>query len=350
MPSLNDYRGMLDSYTQANPYLAEGDMGGEMGEGGFWNPTNDAQTGAQNQGVGFLNSLSPDQRAEYQQLMSQDFAKKSGNMKLAFGAAAAGMGGLAALYGGGAGLGAGAGAEAGLAGAGAESFPVYGGGEAAMSANFADPMAMYAPEVGAGGAMPSSQALWGSPAASGMGGGPEFGSPEQRASDYAGGYGNTNNVTPASVNSGGNPILDQLKQVLGYGGANTPLGQVSQAGKIGSNLLDLYNTYDSRKRNKGFINNLNSLYTQDSPYAQQLNKSLQRAYAASGRRSDVGGRNVELQAKLAEMNSRLAPTLNTANNQQGMYQNRMLGSMWDLGNRTGFFDKAANGLMGLFGG
>lgn len=54
---------------------------------------------------------------------------------------------------------------------------------------------------------------------------------------------------------------------------------------------------------------LQSLYTQDSPYAQMLRQQLVRKDAASGRRSQYGGREVELQARLAELNSRNAPTL-----------------------------------------
>lgn len=51
---------------------------------------------------------------------------------------------------------------------------------------------------------------------------------------------------------------------------------------------------------------LAGLYTQDSPYAQQLAQQLARADAAKGRRSQYGTRNVELQARLADINSRNA--------------------------------------------
>jgi len=51
---------------------------------------------------------------------------------------------------------------------------------------------------------------------------------------------------------------------------------------------------------------LAGLYTQNSPYAQQLAQQLARADAAKGRRSQYGTRNVELQARLADINSRNA--------------------------------------------
>lgn len=59
---------------------------------------------------------------------------------------------------------------------------------------------------------------------------------------------------------------------------------------------------DYRKQQK----DLAGLYTQDSPYAQQLAQQLARADAAKGRRSQYGKRNVELQARLADINSRNA--------------------------------------------
>lgn len=57
------------------------------------------------------------------------------------------------------------------------------------------------------------------------------------------------------------------------------------------------------------MNNLASLYGQDSPYAQMLRKQLIARDAAAGRRSQYGAREVELQAKLADLNSRNATTL-----------------------------------------
>ena len=64
------------------------------------------------------------------------------------------------------------------------------------------------------------------------------------------------------------------------------------------------------------INNINASQAQfgpDSPYAQQLRQQLERRDAQAGRRSQYGPREVELQAKLAEVNAnqqaRNAPTL-----------------------------------------
>jgi hypothetical protein len=309
----------------------------ELGSGG----------GNQNAWNSWYNSLSPEDQASYNSSADANFSARSGRAKMGFGLALGAMGGLGALYGGAGGLGAG-GAE--LAGASAETFPGL-----QMSTSLSSPGAYSTvpawAEAGEPLALQASSSLSPSSlAAIGAGGeGPSFGSPEQRASDYAGGYGSTDGVKPAiPTGAGTNPYLDVIKQFALGGGS--PAGNVSQGVRLGSNLLSMYDTYQNKRRNQGMADNLNSLYSQDSPYAQQLNKTLTRAYAASGRRSDIGGRNVELQAKLAEMNGRLAPTLNQINNQQAGYNNRFLYSGLQALDQSGLLDKGIRGLAGMFGG
>ena len=341
-------QGALLSYLKSNPNQqdasdqAYGDLlrsqNSELSSGGY----------GTNHGYNeWLNTLSPEDRAGYLAGVASNYASGTGKAKLGFGLALAGMGGLGALYGGAGGAGS-AGAD--LAGASAESFPGL-----QMSTSLASP-GTYATapawaEAGEPLALQASSSL--SPeslAAIGAGGNNiQFGSPEQRASDYAGGYGSTDNVKPAIPTNATNPYLDTVRQLLGFGNKSS-LGQVTQGVRLGSNLLDMYNTYQNKKRNQGMVNNLTSLYGPNSPYAQQLDKTLTRAYAASGRRSDIGGRQVELQAKLAEMNRYLAPTLNEINNQQGMYNNRFLKSGLQFADQSGLLDKGFNNLVGLFGG
>lgn len=59
----------------------------------------------------------------------------------------------------------------------------------------------------------------------------------------------------------------------------------------------------------GQMQDLQSLYGQNSPYAQMLRQQLMRQDAAHGRRSQAGSREVELQARLAELNSRNSPEI-----------------------------------------
>lgn len=82
---------------------------------------------------------------------------------------------------------------------------------------------------------------------------------------------------------------------------------------------------------------LQSLYGQDSPYAQQLRQSLQRTDAAAGRRSQAGQREVELQARLADLNSRNAPQIQSLSKDQRMAQLSTLRDLAWLGNQAGWF-------------
>lgn len=74
--------------------------------------------------------------------------------------------------------------------------------------------------------------------------------------------------------------------------------------------------HQARKSAKQYANQLGQtaqglqdLYSPNSAYAQQLRQQLARKDAAAGRRSQYGTREVELQARLAELNSRNAPAL-----------------------------------------
>lgn len=121
------------------------------------------------------------------------------------------------------------------------------------------------------------------------------------------------------------------------------------------------------------IKTLSDMYTQDSPYANQMRQELERKDAASGRRSQYGQREVELQAKLAQMNSANANNIlgnignvSTANSNANTsilggtkagvdYGNasvasdgRSLSSVGDFFDKSGLTDKISNGLQGLW--
>jgi hypothetical protein len=87
-------------------------------------------------------------------------------------------------------------------------------------------------------------------------------------------------------------------------------------GNIAAGLGQLYLGSKANHGINGQINNLNSLFAPDSPYAHQLQQSLARQDAAGGRRSQYGTRAVELQARLADAASRQAPTLSNLYQQQ----------------------------------
>lgn len=115
-----------------------------------------------------------------------------------------------------------------------------------------------------------------------------------------------------------NPRLAALARIAGAGGEGG--GGFNQAAK---GLADIYSTEMQRRtqrditrqqqlasqQSNDFINNqinaVDNMYGQNSAYANQMRQELERKDAAAGRRSQYGGREVELQAKLAAQQSQM---------------------------------------------
>lgn len=128
------------------------------------------------------------------------------------------------------------------------------------------------------------------------------------ATPYTGDTGQGLNITTPNTSSQAstNPFL----KMFAPQSASTPNGnKPGQFDSMAGNLLQLYQAHKNASQYGALANNLNSLYSPNSPYAQQLNQALMRSDAAAGRRSQVGPRNVELQARLASLNSQNAPEL-----------------------------------------
>lgn len=77
----------------------------------------------------------------------------------------------------------------------------------------------------------------------------------------------------------------------------TPLLELYASRQQNKQLNDNYNELQNQQQQQ--LQALNSLYSPNSPYAQVMRQQLDRRDAASGRRSQYGPREVELQAKLA---------------------------------------------------
>lgn len=133
---------------------------------------------------------------------------------------------------------------------------------------------------------------------------------------------------------------------LGAKGAGSNEGGSMLEGLGG--LAQLYGAYKNYSGNQNYLSGLQNMYGQNSPYAQQLRQQLSRRDAAAGRRSQYGPREVELQAKLAQMASGVAPSIlqgqqNQWNNQMSMLQ--QLGAL----QRMGAFNGLQSGLQNLWG-
>jgi len=94
------------------------------------------------------------------------------------------------------------------------------------------------------------------------------------------------------------------------------------------------------------------MFGQNSAYSQQLRQQLERRDAAGGRRSQYGPREVELQAKLAQMAAQYGPNISQSNMaaQQASQQRRAqnLSTLYAMGRESGLFNQAQDALGGLF--
>lgn len=98
----------------------------------------------------------------------------------------------------------------------------------------------------------------------------------------------------------------------------------NNAGNLASLLYGVYNNRKQQNAINGQMNNLQGMFGQNSPYAAQLRNKLMAQAAAKGTRSNVAGREVQLQAALAQNAAGLAPSLyNMQNAKNGLQNNQM---------------------------
>lgn len=118
---------------------------------------------------------------------------------------------------------------------------------------------------------------------------------------------------------------------------------------LGDLATTLYGIYNNRRQQRALgdqLNSLQGLYSANSPYAQQLRNTLNAKAAQTGRRSNIAGRETQLQAALADRYAQLQPSMLKINQARGQLQNSMGSNTLSMLNRMGAF----KGLAGLFGG
>lgn len=170
--------------------------------------------------------------------------------------------------------------------------------------------------------------------------------------------GMTSDGPPAGVANGDGPGINFDPSMI-LGG----LGSLYLANQAGNDAKTLANnqTPQSAQGIAGAagVPTLESMFGPDSAYAQNMRKQLERRDAAKGRRSQYGPREVELQAKLAELASRAAPDYiratsaaqtagntnqQTVNTAQRAADEQRLKILYTLGRESGLFKE----LGGLF--
>jgi hypothetical protein len=132
----------------------------------------------------------------------------------------------------------------------------------------------------------------------------------------------------------------------GFSGGDAGAVGSSKGGGFGELASGLYGLYRGNRAGQG-ANTLSSLYGQNSPYAQQLRQSLERRDAASGRRSQYGPREVELQARLADMYSRNYPMMSQAQDRRDQLYGQGLGLLFRGADRMGLPQMISNGIDSL---
>lgn len=120
-------------------------------------------------------------------------------------------------------------------------------------------------------------------------------------------------------------------------------GGTINVGNLASGLAGLYQGYDQRRKAKQMMKQMSGNFGNNSPYAKNLRNELSRKDAAAGRRSQYGPREVELQARLAEMNARQAPGLAQLYGMQNQGGNAMFNNLLNLGKTTGLFNMMQGG-------
>jgi hypothetical protein len=136
-----------------------------------------------------------------------------------------------------------------------------------------------------------------------------------------------------------------------FGNVGSSLGNfaLNNAGDLASMLYGFYNNRRQQKQLGQQMSTLQGLYGQNSPYATQLRNTLNAKAAATGRRSNVAGRETQLQAMLANKASSLMPTLMQMNQDRRGLQNANLDILKMGLDKTGAFKMLNNGLQSLFG-
>lgn len=107
-----------------------------------------------------------------------------------------------------------------------------------------------------------------------------------------------------------------------------------QWGDLAQGLMGMYAGHRQRKDAKDMMRRISG---RRDAYGQQLQGSLQRRDAATGRRSNYDGRAVELQAKLADLDSRNAPAYAALQNNSMGGLATMLQSGLRYGGKSGWF-------------
>jgi hypothetical protein len=174
---------------------------------------------------------------------------------------------------------------------------------------------------------------------------------------------------------------DIVQQILGHlqslkqtdygtlGALGGAVGAYTNGNKVGdaygASAADAASQAETLRTQMEQMPTLAAMYGADSPYAKQLQQTLARKDAAAGRNSQYGPRSVQLQAMLADKGSQyaqqqatMAQAYNTARSNantqrvnavtgQAQVQGQQLGSLFNLGEKSGLLPALNEGLSNM---
>lgn len=137
---------------------------------------------------------------------------------------------------------------------------------------------------------------------------------------------------------------------------------VNNVGDLASMLYGFYNNRRQQKALSGQMGQINqatsqlqNMFSQNSPYAQQLRAKLNAQAAQQGRRSNTAGRETQFQAMLADKAASTLPqiaqmqaSMLPIQQQRGQLQNSLGSNLFNMFNKAGGFNVLGNGLQSLF--
>lgn len=167
--------------------------------------------------------------------------------------------------------------------------------------------------------------------------GPEFTAPKETyGQSYAPAYAKTG--TSGAYNAPAAPQGSSYTGNLTEGLSNFLSGLIptsrSQMGDMAQGLLGMYSGY---RRSRAAKEARGMMGLNRGAYEANLRQQLARRDAAAGKRSNYAGREVELQAALAQLDSRNAPALTALDNARYGGLESMFRSGLHMGNNLGWF-------------
>lgn len=144
------------------------------------------------------------------------------------------------------------------------------------------------------------------------------------------------NVDPGNVTSFGN-IGSSIGNFIG-----------GHAGDLASMLYGFYNNRKQQQALGSQLSGLQGLYSQNSPYAAQLRNQLAAKAAATGHRTNIAGRETQLQAMLADRAASMMPAQYQIQQGQNALKNNNMNMLLQGFNKLGGFNAIGSGLQNMF--